>query len=194
MVEGVRDAVLREVVGEVVVEPGANVPIDRLQLDEDQRQAVDEAHQVRAPVVVRHAHALNLQLRTARKRLFADVAKVDHLRPRVSGLAGVIAPIHRHPAADEAVELTVVLEQRAGEIAARQLLDGLLPRRERNVRVQPLQRRAQVAHQDHFSLGGATQRAGRPERLRLVGVDALPAERLLADARRKSAEPAGLRC
>jgi hypothetical protein len=39
MVEGVSDAVLGEVVGKVVVKPGADVPIDRLQLNEDQRQA-----------------------------------------------------------------------------------------------------------------------------------------------------------
>ena len=47
VVEGVGDAVLAQVVGEVVVEAGADVPIDGLQLDEDQRQAVDEADQVR---------------------------------------------------------------------------------------------------------------------------------------------------
>ena len=51
-----------QVIGQVVVEAGADVPIDRLQLDEDQRQAVDEADEVGAAVVVRHAHALHLQL------------------------------------------------------------------------------------------------------------------------------------
>ena len=178
VVEGVSDAVLGEVVGKVVVEPGADVPIDRLQLDEDQRQAVDETHQVRAPVVVRHAHALDLQLAHGQEAVVRDVAEVDHLRVRVARLAGGIAPLHRHPAADEAVELAVVLDERAGEIDARQLLDGLLPGRLRDVRVQPRERGAQVANQHDVPLRRATERAVRPEGLRLVGVDALPAEHL----------------
>ena len=62
VVEGVGDAVLIQVVGEVVVEAGADVPIDSLELDEDQWQTVDEADQVRAPVVVGYSHALDLQL------------------------------------------------------------------------------------------------------------------------------------
>ena len=107
------------------------------------------------------------------------VAEVDHLRPRVPRLARSIAPLDRHAAADEAVELPVVLKQRAGEVDARQLLDGLLARRCRQVRVEPLQRRPQVAHQHHIPLGRAPQRALRPERLLVVGVDALPAEHLL---------------
>ena len=158
--------------------PGADVPVHRLQLDEDQRQAVDEAHQIRATVVVRHAHALNLQLAHGQEAVVRDVAEVDHLRPRVARLAGGIAPLHRHATADEAVELAVVLDERAGEIDARQLLDGLLAGRFRDVRVQPRERRAQVAHQHDVPLGRATERAVRPEGLRVVGVDTLPAEHL----------------
>ena len=145
VVEGVGDAVLAQVVGEVVVEAGADVPIDGLELDEDQRQTVDEADQVRAPVVVGHPHALDLQLPHGEKAIVrfsirADaVAKVDHPRPRMPRLAGIIAPLDRHAAADEAVELPVVLKQRASKVDARQLLDGLLPRRCRQVAVEPLQ-------------------------------------------------------
>ncbi len=61
VIKGVGDAVLGEVVGQVVVEARADVPIHGLQLDEDQRQAVYEAHQIGAPVVVRHAYALDLE-------------------------------------------------------------------------------------------------------------------------------------
>ena len=43
VVEGMGDDVFVHVVGEVVVESLANVPVDCLQLDEDQRQAVDKA-------------------------------------------------------------------------------------------------------------------------------------------------------
>ena len=62
MVEGVGDDVLVHVVAQVVVEAGADVLVDRLQLDEDQRQAVDEADEIGAAVVVRRAHARELQL------------------------------------------------------------------------------------------------------------------------------------
>ena len=60
--EGMGDDVLVQVVAQVAVEAGADVLVDRLQLDEDQRQAVDEADEIGAPVVVRHAQAVNLQL------------------------------------------------------------------------------------------------------------------------------------
>ena len=106
----------------------------------------------------------------------AGVAEVDHLRARVPGLAARVAPLDRHAAADEAVELPVVLDQRAGEVDARELLDRLLARRFRQVRIQARQRRAQVAHQHHVALGRPAQRALRPEGLGVVGVDALPAE------------------
>ena len=90
--------------------------IDRLQLDEDQRQAVDEADEIGAPVVVRHAHALDLQLAHGEEAVVGGVAEVDHLRVRVARLAAGVAPLHRHAVADEAVELAVVLDQRTGEV------------------------------------------------------------------------------
>ena len=52
VMEGMGDDVLVQVVGEVGVEAIADVPVDRLQLDEDQRQAVDETDQIGAAVVV----------------------------------------------------------------------------------------------------------------------------------------------
>ncbi len=105
VVEGVGDAVLVQIVGKVVVESGADVPIDGLELDEDQRQAVDEADQVRAPVVVRHPHSLDLQLAHGEEAIVrfsiraGAVAKVDHPRPRVPRLAGThraTRPARRH--------------------------------------------------------------------------------------------------
>ena len=57
MMEGVGDDVLVHVVGQVVVEALADVLVDCLQLDEDQRQAVDEADEVGTAVVVGRADA-----------------------------------------------------------------------------------------------------------------------------------------
>ena len=53
VMEGVGDDVLVQVVAQVAVEAGADVLVDRLQLDEHQRQAVDEADEVGPAVVAR---------------------------------------------------------------------------------------------------------------------------------------------
>jgi hypothetical protein len=88
VMECVGDAVLMQVVAQVIVEAGADVAVNGLQLDEDDRQAVDEADQVSAPVVVRHSHALDLQLTHGQKTVVrlairtAFVAKIDHMCPR----------------------------------------------------------------------------------------------------------------
>ena len=57
VVKGVGDDILVQVIPQVAVETGADVLIDRLQLDEHQRQAVDEADQVRPAVVTRRRAA-----------------------------------------------------------------------------------------------------------------------------------------
>ena len=178
VVEGMRDAMFAHVVSEIVVEAGADVPVNRLQLNEDQRQAVDEANQVRPPVVVRHANALDLQLAHGEEAIVSGVAKVDHLCVSVPGLAAGVAPVHGNPAADEGVELAVVLNERPSEVDPGQLLDGLLPRLGWNVPVQPCERRPQVAHQHGLPVGGASQRSRRPERLRVVCINAVPTEHL----------------
>ncbi len=56
------DDVLVHVVAQVAIETRTDVLIDRLQLDEDERQAIDEADQVGASVVVRRAPTGQLQL------------------------------------------------------------------------------------------------------------------------------------
>ena len=61
VVERVIDAGFAEVVGQVVVETGPHVQIDGFELDEHQRQAVDEADQIGAAVVVGDSEALDLQ-------------------------------------------------------------------------------------------------------------------------------------
>ena len=129
VVEGVRDAVLVQIVREVLVKTGTDVPVDGLQLNEDQRQAVDETDEVRAPVVVRYSHALDPQLTDRQEAVSGRVPKIDDLCPGVAGLAGGVAPFDRHTAPYVAVELAVVLEERTREVDASQLLDGLLPGR-----------------------------------------------------------------
>ena len=175
VVEGMRDAVLVQVIGEVIVEAGADVAVHGLQFDKHQRQAIDEADEVGAPVVVRHAHALHLQFAHCEKAIVNLVPEIDCPCQRMPRLALRIAPVDRHPAADETVELAIVLHQRAGEVGVRELLDGLLARRFGQIGIETGQRRAQVAHQHRLALVRATERAIRTEGLGVVGVDAVPA-------------------
>jgi hypothetical protein len=179
VVKSVGDAVFGQVIGEVVVETGAYIPVDGLQLDEHQRQPIHEADQVRAPVVVRHAHALDLQLAHRREAVVRGIAEVDDASPHISGLAGDVTPFHRHPAADEVMEFAVVLEERTREVDPRQLLDGLFPRFFRDFRVEPRERCAQVPHQHDLPLRRAPQRSRRPEGLRVVRVNGFPTEGLV---------------
>ena len=86
VVEGVGDDVLVQVVAQVAVEAGADVLVDRLQLDEDQRQAVDEADQVGPAVVARGAQAGDLQLAHGKEAVVrlavrpCSVLEIDHPR------------------------------------------------------------------------------------------------------------------
>ena len=98
MVEGVGDDVLVQVVAQVVVEAGADVLVDRLQLDEDQRQAVDEADEIGAAVVVRRAQAGELQLAHGEEAVCARrVVEVDHARAGIAALAVRVALVTGTP-------------------------------------------------------------------------------------------------
>ena len=102
VVEGMGDDVLVHVVAQVAVEAGADVLVDGLQLDEDQRQAVDEADEVGAAVVVRRAQAGDLQLAHGEEAVCAGlVVEIDHPGAGVAAIAGGVAVGDRHAVADE---------------------------------------------------------------------------------------------
>ena len=119
--EGVGDDVLVHVVGEVVVEALADVLVDRLQLDEDQRQAVDETDQIGAAVIVRRADTGELQLAHGEEAIGTRrVVEVNH--PGAGGLLVALGvPIlDRHAGAEQTVEVPVVLDCRTADIVDRQ--------------------------------------------------------------------------
>ena len=103
VMEGVGDDVLVHVVGKVVVEALADVLVDRLQFDEDQRKAVDEADQIGAAVVVRRADTGELQLAHGEESIGTrSVVEVDH--PGASGpLAALCVPVPDGNAAVESI-------------------------------------------------------------------------------------------
>ena len=106
---------------------------------------------------MRHPHPLNFQFTHREKSVISGVAKVDHSCSRATGLAGCIAPLHRHSAADKTVELAVVLHQRASEVDPRQLLDRLFCSGGGKVGVQSLQSYPHITHQHHIPIRRAPQ-------------------------------------
>ena len=79
VMEGMGDDVLVHVVGEVVFEAFADISVDRLQLDEGQRQAVYETDQVGAAVVVGRPDAGELQLAHGKETVGTGrVVEVDY--------------------------------------------------------------------------------------------------------------------
>ena len=180
VVEGMGDHVLVQVVAQVVVEAGADVLVHRLELDEYQRQPVDEADEVGAAVVVRRTQAGQLEFAHGEEAVGAGrIGEIDHPRPRRLLPAVRIAVAHRHAAAQQSVEVAVVLYQRAADIEHRHRAHCLVDGHRRKLRVQPHQRGAQVALQHGLLRVVAAQRARRAEGLGVPSVDALPAERLL---------------
>jgi hypothetical protein len=69
-----------------------------------------------------------------------------------------------------------VLEQRAREIMARDFLHRLGDGGWRQQRIQPRQRRSQVAREHHLARVRAPQRAIRSERLLVPRIDTLPTQ------------------
>ena len=185
VVERVVDARLAQVIGQVVVEARPHVQIDRLEFNEDERQAVDEADQIGAAVVVRHAQALNLQFPHGQEAVVwravgsGAVAEINDAGAGVPGLPRLITPLDRDAIADEVVELAVVLDERPGEVHPRELLDGPLAGGFGQVGIEPMHGGAEVAGEDDIPLAGAAQRANGAEGLLVVREDALPAEDIM---------------
>ena len=179
VMEGMGDDVLVQVVGEVVVEALADVPIDRLQLDEDQRQPVDETDQIGAAVVVGGADPGQLELAHGEEAVRAQgIVEVDH--PGAGGLPASpgVSVLHGYAGAEQPVEVAVVLHHRAADVVGRQRPYGVVDGRGGKLRVQSCQRRPQVAGQHRFLGIGTTEGAAPPEGLLVPGVDAIPAQHL----------------
>jgi hypothetical protein len=80
VMEGMRNDVLVHIVAQIAVKSGSDILVDRLQLDEDQRQTVDKADEIGTAVVVRCAQAGQLQLANSEEVIVARaVVEVDYL-------------------------------------------------------------------------------------------------------------------
>ena len=155
--ERVGDDIFVHVVGEVVVEALADVLVDRLQLDEDQRQAVDETDQIGAAVVVRRADTCELQLAYGKEAIGTRrVVEVDH--PGTSGLLAAlgIPVLDGNAASNQPVKIPVVLHHRAADVVGRQFPHRVLDGGIRQVGIEPSQRGSQVPGEHRLAFGVGT--------------------------------------
>ena len=116
VVEGVGNDVLIEIVAQVAVIAGADVLVDGLEFDEDEGQSVDEADQVRAPVVSGRAEAGDLEFTDGQEAVIGDAVDGKVLEVDNAGAFGVklavrVAVTDGNAIADQAIEVAIVLEQ-----------------------------------------------------------------------------------
>ncbi len=139
VVEELRDRLL--VVAEVLVEALAHVHAGLLQLDQHQRQAVHEAHQIRPLQIQLACHP---ELRGQQEIIVLRQLPIDHphhLHPLTAVLR--IGKLHLHALLQQLVDLPVRLCQAQRRAIPAQLLHRSLDRLHRQIRIQPLERRLQ---------------------------------------------------
>ena len=171
VVEQVRNGV--QVIGIVVGVGVLHIHIAALQLDEQQGQTVDKAHDVRPAAV---EIAVNFELLHRQKVIVPRVGKVDHHGPAGVGFPVRLFHRDRDAVPDQAVLLLVDLQQRRGGQVEGQRLAGLLQLDVANPRIQPFQRLPEIPPEDDLAIGLPPQGAVFAQHLLVIGIDHLPAQ------------------
>ena len=171
IIEQMRDRVqiVRVVVGVGVLHVHCGV----FELHEQQRQAVDEADNIRPAAV---EIAVDLHFLHRKEAVFRRVLKVDHhgaLRLRASVGA---ADGDRDAVAQEEVFFLIDLHERRGGEPLLQRSDGLGDLRGRDPGVELLQRRAEVPLEQDLSIVLPPQGAVFPQHLPVIRIDHIPTQ------------------
>ena len=147
--------------------------MDVLALDEQQRQTVDEADDVRPPPVEAAAHP---ELPHAEKVMVGGFVEVEDPESLVHQLA--LGVTERHPNA--VAHQRGLLPVGGGDALRGGGLDdlpyGVVVGGIRKTGVEDREPLAQRARQYHLAIGSAAEQVVRPEVLGVVGVDGFPAE------------------
>ncbi len=161
------------VVGQVLVVGVADVLMDVLQLDEEERDAVDEAQDV-GPAAV--GVARDPQLAHDQEAVVGRLPEVEDAQPQV--LCRAIRPLHghRHAVPVVVVLLAVDLDQRLDRAGLDDEAHRLIVRVGRQAGIEFLQRGAQLAGQHRLALAAPAQGAVGAEHFVIVRVDRVPAE------------------
>lgn len=145
--------------------PDRRVLIGRvLQLDQAQRQPVDENHDVRPPVVLPLDHCELLQRQPVVRTHLAEIRQ-PHMVTRDAAIQARV--FHRHAIAQHPMKCAIGLRQRR-RAHAQHLAQSLLPRVLGNGRVQSPDCRAQAPHQHHVAKRSPLRRRFARRKLRAV--------------------------
>ena len=171
VVEQMRDGV--QIIGIVVGVGVLHVHVAALQLDEQQGQAVDEAHDVRPAAV---EIAVNFELLHRQKVIVPRVGKVDDHGP--AGVGFPVRLLHRDGDAvpDQAILILIDLQERGRGQVKGQRLAGLLQLGVADPRIQPFQRLPEIPPEDDLVIALPPQGAVFAQHLLVIGIDHLPAQ------------------
>ena len=146
------------------------------QLDEQQRNAIDKAHDVRSAAVQLR---VDLHLFYGEEMIVFRVFEVDHRR--ASDFGAAIRPLDRHRDAipQQKILFLVDLHQGCGGNVRRKFLLHLVQLVRGEPRVQVQKRLPKIPGQQHFPIAGAAQRPVRPQLFGVVSQYHLPAQNIL---------------
>ena len=146
------------------------------QLDEQQRNAIDKAHNV-CPAAVQLR--VDLHLFYGEEVVVFRVFEVDHRRAADFGAA--IRPLDRHRDAipQQKILFLVDLHQGCGGNVRRKFLLHLVQLVRGEPRVQPQKCLPKIPGQQHFPIAGTAQRPVRPQLFGVVSHHDLPAQNIL---------------
>ena len=147
---------VRLVVGQVVVVGGAQFDVRVLQLDEDQRQAVDVEQNVRAAIARfgRRACALNPELGDGEELVVGRgrIVEIDDPDPLLAIAALFVLELDPHTVADESVHLTIGGDGGHGLALVAKLLERVVDGGFGNARIQGDGRFLQAVMEDDVAL------------------------------------------
>ena len=146
------------------------------QLDKQQRNAIDKAHNVcTAAVQLR----VDLHFFYGEEVVVFRVFEVDHRR--ASDFGAAIRPLDRHRDAipQQKILFLIDLHQGCGGNVRREFLLHLVQLVRGEPRVQPQKRLPKIPGQQHFPIAGAAQRPVRPQLFGVVSHHDLPAQNIL---------------
>ena len=160
------------VVHKVFLERDADILRDVLQLHEQQRQAVDEADNIRPAAV---EVAPDPELPNTHELVVFGGVEIE--QPQATGVAFAPAVPERnlHAVPDQLILFPVGREERPARVRRDDLPRRFVVRLVRKPRIQLRQFRPQSARQDDLPVGSSSQKAPRSEVL-VVGVYGLPAQ------------------
>ena len=174
VVEKMRDRV--QVVGVIVLVGVPHVHRRLLQLHEEQREAVHEAHDVRPAAV---QLPVDLQLLDRQEFVVLRVPEVDHRGGLRLRLPVRLLDRYRDAVADQEILLLVRLQQRCGGQAVFQYLLSFRYLILGHPRVQPLQSSAEIPHEQDVPIRLSPERPVNSQHLRVVRELDIPAKLIL---------------